>query len=111
MHKEIGDLNIGDSSIRTGAFPPILSWFSKSNLIQYHDPPLPETKIDVIQLDSIYLIVNSNPDLCQREIRTLASARRVPLRAIARSAHVYPRNFGMKTRNFGMRIRSYVTRD
>ena len=38
---------------------------TNAELIQYHDPPLPATKIDAIRLDSIYRILCSrHADLC-----------------------------------------------
>mmetsp|Transcript_23446 Transcript_23446/g.50801 ORF Transcript_23446/g.50801 Transcript_23446/m.50801 type:complete len:419 (+) Transcript_23446:318-1574(+) len=64
-----GNLNIGDSSIVTGVMPCIIAWIgdysneSNANLIQYHDPPLPKDKIDIVRLGAIYRIVQSRPDL------------------------------------------------
>ena len=61
--------NLGKSFIHTGAMPQLLAWFgaalnaTKSNIIQYHDPPLPREKNDVIRLDSIFRIVSSMPEL------------------------------------------------
>ena len=66
-----GCLNIGRSSIPTAAMPEVLSCFmddsTNANLIQYHDPPLPKSRLDTIRLDSVYRIVKSRPVLCQYE--------------------------------------------
>ena len=65
-----GNFNIGDSSLDTGAMPHILAWLGNdsnetdADLIQYHDPPFPKTKVDTIRLDSMYRIVRSRPSLC-----------------------------------------------
>ena len=65
-----GHLNIGDSSIITGAMHRIIAWIgdcsneSDANLIQYHMPPLPKGTVAAVRLDAIYRIVQSRPDLC-----------------------------------------------
>ena len=63
------DLNIGDSSIDIplGAFPSILAWFANdstewdADLILYHEPPLSQTMIDIVRLDSVFRILQSQP--------------------------------------------------
>ena len=39
--------------------------FTNSNLIQYHDPPLPKSRLDTTRLDSVYRILKTRPVLCQ----------------------------------------------
>jgi len=63
-------LNIGESSIPTGALPEVIAWFvdddpnrENGHIIQYHDPPLPYETIRVIRLDSIYRIARCRSDL------------------------------------------------
>ena len=69
-----GDLNIGESSIATGAMPRILAWFGNGldETVQYHEPPLfdaksevslsnIETRVDTARLDSIYRILRAVP--------------------------------------------------
>ena len=69
-----GNLNIGDSSITNGAMPRILAWIgdysneTHANLIQYHEPPLPNARVDTVRLDSFYRILQSMPDLCMNDI-------------------------------------------
>ena len=63
------DLNIGDSSIEIplGAFPRILAWFANdstewdADLILYHEHPLSKTMIDIVRLDSVFRILQSQP--------------------------------------------------
>jgi len=64
-----GNLNIGDSFIVPGVMPRILAWiggYSNANLIQYHTPPLPKDKMEVVRFDAIFRIVQFRPDLCKR---------------------------------------------
>jgi len=62
-----GNLNLGDSSLATGAMMIVLGWFCDAggyyeviqSLIQNSSIPLQD-----MRLDSIYCIVRSRPDLC-----------------------------------------------
>ena len=74
-----GNFNLGDCSITAGAMPRILAWIgndsheASAKLIQYHDPPLPKTKLDSFRLDSIYRILRSMPCLMQNASETIGS--------------------------------------
>jgi len=81
-----GNINIGDSSIATAVMPHVLACFaddSEVDSIQYHDPPLPKTKIDAMRLDSVFRIVQTRPDLCGAAVsssKEQKGARKVHLR-------------------------------
>ena len=64
-----GDVNVGNSSIPMGAIPDVLSWFRDTDnessvlSIQYHQPPLPDARMEAVRIDSMFRILRSMPDL------------------------------------------------
>ena len=66
-----GDLNLGNSTIKKAAMPPILAWIcngkddANTHLMQYHDPPLPMARFTTIRIDCLYHILQSRPELCE----------------------------------------------
>ena len=66
-----GDLNLGNSTIKKAAMPPILAWIcngtddANAHPMQYHDPPLPMARSNTIRIDYLYPILLSRPELCK----------------------------------------------
>ena len=77
-----GRLNVGDSSIVAGAIPQMLSCFSTfsnetdNGFIQWHHPPLCETRIAAMGLSAVFRILQARPDLCHAESKPRRSVRR-----------------------------------
>jgi len=85
-HATRGGIKFAGSDIPDGAMPIILSWFGdysnekSANLIQYHDPPLSEEKVNTKRrLDSLYRIIRDMPDLCQNEPKSDADVKKPKL--------------------------------
>ena len=80
-----GDINIAGSDIPDSAMPIILSWFGDysnektAHLIKYHDPPLPQEKVNTKRLDSLYRIICDMPELCQNDPKSDADVKKSKL--------------------------------